>query len=381
MKKPTLKYVTRTVTFVSLAALMMGNKGCPEEVPAEGRQLRRRVQMGSVTSFAPTIKLPANAGGTTFNFDYAVNAQLQRVLRDTKTFSTVGVFYDPSSVSEKDKAEFYKCSASNRTRAFELSDDAACMVEMPQAQINAAITNFQFTSGGVADIGLLDAVLKGISFNYDKAKLSMEFMANDPLIRDSSGEDRGQTLAAVDSKAYFKDVGGKVTFGLGAFTIGLGGYMASDMGNVVEQALSSGLTDLRKNWDTSADSSRGLSGGWYAMVMKNCDNGIMINAGDGNDAGLKSDDIVAIYNTYYKWSGAVCNSQLQGSMVTTKEPVAYARITVVGNTISLAEIIQNDPAYPVNMDIKIKPGARVYMKKWAPEPVPTVTKSSAIAKK
>jgi hypothetical protein len=377
MKKLTLRQATRAATLISLAALMMGNKGCPEEVPDDGRQLRRRVQMGAVTSFSPSIQLPASAGGTTFNFDYAVNAQLQRVLRETKTFSTVGAFYDPSSVSEKDKAEFYRCSASNRARAFELSDDAACMVEMPQAQVNAAITNFQFTGGGGVEIGLLDAVLKGISVNYQQAKLSMEFMANDPLIQDSSGLDRGQTLAAVKSKSYFKDVGGKVTFGLGAFTVGLGGFMASDMGNVVEQALASGLVDLRKNWDSSADSSRGLSGGWYAMVMKNCDNGIMINAGDGSDAGLKSGDIVAIYNTYYKWAGAVCNSQLQGSMVTTKDPVAYARITVVGNTISLAEVIQNDPEYPVNRDIKIKPGARVYMKKWVPEVKPATSTTTA----
>ena len=368
-----IKNLTKAGTLISIAALMMGNQGCPQDPVAQGRQLRRRVQMGSVTTFTPSFRLPADAGGGTFNFEYAANAQLQRVLRTSQTFSTVGVFVDPSSVSKADSDQFFQCSQKNPTRAFEFSDEAACMVSMPQAKVNVAITNFQFTGGAGLDIGLLDiGALKGLNFNYKQAKLTMELRANDPLILDSSTNE-GQTLAAVNSKSYFKDVGGKVTLGFGAISLGFGGYMTSDMANVVEQAMTSGLTDLRSDWDKN-DSSMGLAGGWYAMVMKNCDSGILINAGNGSDAGLMKEDIVAIYDMAYDWSGPVCNSQLRGAIVSTDLPIAYAKITSVGNTISRAQIIEKDPNYPVNMNVKIKPGARVYLKKWAPVAPAVATK-------
>lgn len=368
------KRIIKAGTFLTLGAMMMGNEGCPQDpAVAQGRQLRRRVQMGAVTTFAPSFRLPADAGGGTFNFDYAANAQLQRVLRSSQTFSTVGVFVDPSSVSEADKAEFYQCSQKNPTRAFEFSEEAACMVNMPQAKVNVAITNFQFIGGAGLDIGLLDfGALKGVSFNYKQARLTMELQANDPLILDYS-TNQGQTLAAVSAKSYYKDVGGKVTLGFGSISLGLGGYLTSDMANVVEQAMTSGLTDLRSDWDKN-DGSMGLSGGWYAMVMKNCDTGILINAGNGADAGLVKEDIVAIYDMAYDWAGPVCHSQLRGVIPATDEPAAYAKITSVGNTISRAQVIQNDPNYPINMNVKIKPGARVYLKKWAPVAATAATK-------
>lgn len=352
------------LTLLTLAGFMMGNQGCPKEQPVAERQLRRRVQMGSISSYVQTMKLPADAGGGSFNFEYAANAQLQRVLRDTKTFSTVGSFYDPSTVSKNDRIEFDQCSASSPAQAFEFSDEAMCMANLPQAKINAFISNFQFIGGAQADIGF-DKLgsLTGLMFNFKKARLDMEFEANDPLIQGQQGG-VGLTKAAVHGQSYFNDVGGKVSLDFGMIKLGLGGYLASDMAKVVEKAMASGLVDLRKDWDSN-DSSMGLSGGWYAMVMKNCDSGIMINAGNGADAGLVKGDIVAIYDMGYQWAGAICNSQLIGAVPSTDEPIAYAVVTSLGDTISRAKIIEGDANYP-RSNIKVKPGARVYMKKWVP---------------
>jgi hypothetical protein len=345
-----------------LAGMLMGNKGCKEEPITEKRELRRRVQMGSIQ--APQMVLPPQAGGGTFDFSLALNGQLQKVLRESKTFSTSGVFYDPSSIGENDKKEFYQCTASAPTKAFEISEDTACMINMPLGYVSAQMIDFRFQRGIDVDVGItgLD-ILEGVSFNFDKAKFTMSMQAQNPIL---TMQPQGHTLAAKNGHSYMGSVGGKVSLNFGFVKLGLGGWMQTDMAKVVEDGLSDGLKKLKTDWDQNDAQSgyENVADGWYAHVIKDCDVGIMIAAGNKSDAGLQVGDILSVYNMRYNWYGKACNSRLNYMEPTTEQPIAYVKIVRVSDTVSKAVIIDNDPNYPYQ-EINIKPGARVYMKKWA----------------
>lgn len=360
-----LKSILKASLLLSMAASLMGNQGCKKDPVAE-RQLRRRVAMGGIET-APgsdVMPLPPQAGGGTFNFGFAAAAQLQQVLRNTKTFSAVNGFYDPGSVSEGDKKAFFECSASAPHKAFEFTNDAACMVNQPMARISANVIDFRFLRGGNVDVGFSGIqFLKGISANFDQAKLTMDFLATNPLLPGPTAN--GFVVGAVEGKSYFNSVGGKIDLSFGMLGLGIGGYMRSDMAEVVRKTLEQGFVDLKSQWDAK-DKDYGLAGGWYAMVLKNCDAGILINAGNDADAGLKKGDILAVYNVDYGFRGAACNSQLQ-FMIQGESPIAYARVMTTSDTVSRAEVIENDPAYP-HVDGKIRPGSRVYMKKFVDTP-------------
>lgn len=374
MKKITT--LGKTLFLVGMAGSLMGNQSC-QQAPAkvEERQLRRRVAMGSVVAAQPIMNLPKEAGGGSFDFGFAANAQLQTVLSNTKTFSAVNAFYDPSSVGDKDKKAFYECNASNPTKAFEFAYEAACMANEPLAKISATVVDFRFLQGANVDIGFDQiAFLKGVSVQFDQAKLTMNFTATNPMLPSSSGTEF--TLASVKAKQYFNSVSGKVDLVFGAFGAGLGGYYRSDMAEVVSKTMEQGFLDLKAAWDKK-DSQYGGAGGWYAMVIKNCDSGILINAGNDADAGLMNGDILSIYNVAYQWSGPVCGSQLQYA-IQDETPIAYARIVTTADTVSRAVIIENDPAYP-HIDGKIVPGSRVYVKKLMPAPT-TKTAATTTAK-
>lgn len=354
--------IIKAAVILGVAGSLMGNQGCKEEPKEEKRELRRRVQMGSIS--APQMVLPQQAGGGTFDFSIALNGQLQKVLRESKTFSTAGVFYDPKTVTENDKKEFYQCSASSPTKAFELSEDTACMINMPLGYVSAQMIDFRFQRGTSVDIGItgLD-VLEGLSFDFQKAKFTMNLQAQNPIL---GLETNGHTLAAVEGKSHMNSLGGKVSLNFGFLKLGLGGWLKTDMAKVVEAGLADGLNSLKSDWDSNdlGSGMENIAGGWYAMVIKDCDVGIMIAAGNKSDAGLQAGDILEVYNMQYDWYGKSCNSRIRSMISTTDTPIAYVRVVKVSDTVSRAVIIENDPKFPYQ-DINIKPGARVYMKKWA----------------
>jgi hypothetical protein len=361
-----IKSLVKATVLMSMAGFLMGNQGCKDTADtAAKRQLRRRVAMGGIET-APgsdVMPLPPDAGGGSFNFGFAAVGQLQQVLRETKTFSTVNNFYDPSSVGEADKKAFYECSASKPAQAFEFTNEAACMVNQPLARINARVIDFRFLRGASVDLGFSNMqFLKGISAKFDQAKLTMDFEATNPLLPGPNVN--GFVIGAIGHKEYFNSVAGKVDLSFSGLGLGLGGYYRSDMAEVVKKTMEQGFLDLKAQWDEK-DSEYGLAGGWYAMVIKNCDSGILINAGNTADAGLKNGDILAIYNVDYQFRGPACASQLD--FMIQDKIIAYAKVVVTADTVSRAEIIENDPNYP-HVDGQIKPGSRVYMKKFAPTP-------------
>lgn len=222
---------------------------------------------------APKMVLPAEAGGGTFDFSLALNGQLQKVLRESKTFSTAGVFYDVNSVGENDKKEFYQCSASAPTKAFELSEDTACMINMPLGYVSAQMIDFRFKNGASLDVGLANLdILKGLSFEFQKAEFTMSMQTHNPIL---GIEAQGHTLAAVNGYSHMNSLKGKVSLNFGFVNVGMGGWLKTDMAKVVEEGLADGLNKLKSDWDSN-DAGSGVSNiakGWFAMVIKNCDVG------------------------------------------------------------------------------------------------------------
>lgn len=351
MKKPTFNKV---VVLLPLALLTMGNQKCEQPQAEPQRELRRRVEMGEIK--APSIRLPE---GGTFDFKLAANSQMYDVLRKTKSFSTSTMDGDHSldQMTQADRDAFNRCdddvlnprSSKLMSKTGQMSTVATCMINMPQAVIEGAVTGFELTNSFGVSVDILKPVDFGVSIDVKKATLTMAFEANDPLIA-------GHNMATASPRANRQEfsLGAKINFG--AFSVGPKAYFKSPLADVVQKAMVNGINDLKQQMDEASP--------WYAMVLKNCDKAIMINAGGSSDAGLKEGDILEVYNVYYKWEGEVCNSRLTGTLDSTGEPIAVAQVDRVGNTMSLAKIIQQT-------DAKIQPGSRVYVRKLIqPQPQP-----------
>lgn len=335
-----------------MALLLMGNQKCADP-KVEVRELRRRVEMGAIE--APAMSLP---DGKKFDFKFVANAQMYDVLRKTQSFSTSTMdgTYHLEQMTDADRDAFNRCdddvlSGGNQklmAKTDQISTVASCMINMPQAVVEGSIMNFEVTDSNGVSLDLLKPVNLGLSVNVTKAVLTMAFQADDPLIP-------GHVLAATTSKAnrYETKVGARIDFGM--FSISPNHYFKSELSGVVSQAMQSGIKDLKSQMDQNSP--------WYAMVLKNCDKAVLINAGGSADAGLKKGDVLEIYNVRYRWSGEVCNSTLKGTIDETSEPIAVAEVEIVGDTMSQARIVQQTAA-------KIQPGSRVYVRKLIqPQPV------------
>jgi hypothetical protein len=330
---------------IPLGLMLMGNQQCQnQQTPA--RELRRRVEMGSIDS--PAMSLP---DGKTFDFKFVANAQMYDVLRKTQSFSTATMdgTIQLAQMTDADREAFNSCDDSvlngnsklqSKTQE-QISTVATCMINMPQAVVEGSILNFEITNKAGISLDLLKPIDLGLSVDIAKAVLTMSFNAEDPLIP-------GQVLAATTSKAnrFETSVGANINFGL--FSVGPKAYFKSELSGVVSKAMQAGVADLKSQMD--------LNSPWYGMVLKNCDKAVLINAGGASDAGLQKGDVLAIYNVRYRWSGEVCNSTLEGSIPETADPIAVAEVEIVGDTMSQAKIIQQTAT-------KIQPGSRVYVRK------------------
>lgn len=333
----------KALVLVGVALSMMGNEGCQE--PNDSRSLRRRVQMGRVE--APPMPLP---DGGTFDFKYAANAQMYDVLRKTKSFTTSTISsedLDLDEMTQADRDAFNTCRDDVETpsgiSAKVFSKVATCMVNMPQAVISTDIINFELTMATGATIGLPSFGGLSGAFDIKKATLTMSMNALDPLIP-------GHVKAATTSKANRFETNISAQINLGGFAIGPRAYFKSDLAGVVNKAMENGVSDLKKQFDQAEP--------WFAMVKKNCDKAILINGGSTSDVGLQVGDVLEIHNVWYDWEGEVCNSTLRSTMQATPmgSPVAVAQVTIVGDTMSQAHIIEQTAD-------KILPGARVYVRK------------------
>lgn len=355
-----LKKVLKTSLLLTCMAMLMGNEGC--EAPEE-RSLRRRVSMGKIG--APVIVLPANQGN--FDFEYVANAQMYDVLRKTQSFSTSTIdplkTYSPDGLSESEAEQFNQCMDPEESELIAkglasktiISERAACLIDLPQGVVSGNILDFRLTSSAGLSLSLSQvAFLPGLSFDFKRYELAMTLKVMDPLIRNHN-------IAASSQQSYGSEFSANAQVNFSGFNLGPQFYYNSPLRKVVEDGMMSSIKDMKKQWDAAHP--------WYAMVMRNCDKSIYINAGNTTDAGLKEGDIVKVQNVKYRWQGDVCSSVLMGTTVNS-EVVAYAKVTSVGDTMSIATIIDNDPEnYPYSLEQVIKPGSRVYIHKMVAPPV------------
>ena len=352
----------RLLILTPLALMLMGNQKC-QQPTTEVRELRRRVEMGAIE--APAMSLP---DGKKFDFKFVANAQMYDVLHKTQSFSTATMdgTYQLEQMTDADRNAFNRCDddvlSGNQkmmAKTEQISTVATCMINMPQAVVEGSILNFEVTNKAGVSVDLLKPVDLGLSVDVTKAVLAMSFQAEDPLIP-------GQVLAATTSTAnrYETALSAKINFGL--FSVGPSAYFKSELSGVVSQAMQSGIKDLKKQMEQTSP--------WYAMVLKNCDKAIFINAGGASDAGLQKGDVLEIYNVRYRWSGDVCNSTLKGTIDETAAPIAVAEVEIVGDTMSQAKIVQQTEA-------KIQPGSRVYVRKLIQPQTATATTVSGAAQK
>ena len=350
-----------TVT-VGCAALLMGNQGCEEQV--ETRELRRRVSMGKIN--APELLLP---NGASFDFQYMANAQMYDVLRKSKSFSTSTI--DPSKppstegLSDAEADSFNQCVDPDEMNAIRsgfasktvISERAACLIDLPQGVVNGNVLDFRLKSAGGLSLSRADIpLLSALTFDFKSYEFSMVMNVMDSLIVNHN-------IAATTKMTYSNEYKVAATMNFSGLELGPSYYYNTPLRQVVEDGMVAALSDLKTQWDTAHP--------WYSMVVRNCDKSIYINAGDSTDAGLVEGDIVKVHNVKYRWEGEVCSSQLLGS-TRNSEVVAYAKITSVGDTMSIAQVIDNDPEnYPYSRDQLIKPGARVYMHKMYVAPTKT----------
>lgn len=357
-----MKMSNRTNSIVFTAGLMivashlMGATSCSEQPQ---RELKRRVQLGKVT--APAIPLKTDQGN--FDFQYAANMQMWTVLEKAQAFTNAAIdpekTYDLNGLDQDLEQSFRQCEEPEALqttvntkinglyRKVTWSKNAACMINMPQAVVRGGITNFQLYSGGEAKFDILAGILTMVEFKFDSYVMSASMRAESPLIP-------GLTWAATSQNSYKNNL--KVGAGLnfGTFGVGMSAYFNSNMASVVEEGLLSSVGELKTIWDTKEK--------WYGMIIRNCDKYVYIRGGGAADANVMEGDILRLENVNYEWEGAVCNSRLKSS-VSDGLTLGYAKVVKVGDTVSVAEIIENDPAYPRDPRGVMYPGSRAYLHK------------------
>lgn len=357
LRRSRMKSATRIILLCPLALVLMGNQECQD--PQSQRELRRRVQMGAVN--APQMPLP---DGGTFDFKFAAASQMYTALKKTQSFSTSTINgmqdFDLEKMDEADRAAFNQCEdtgaqfQSQDLYSKVLTQNSACMIGMPQAVIKTNIVNFELTQSGGLSVGIADFANLGVGLNFKKATLTMSMDALDPLIP-------GHVIASSSPKAKRQEFAINLSMAPGGIGIGADFYTKTDLAKVVSTAMEKGLDDLKGQFNKAE--------AWYAQVLRNCDKAILINAGNSSDAGLQVGDQLEVYNVWYDWEGESCNSTLLGSMKATQYPIAVVQVEIVGNTFSQAKVIEQT-------EVKILPGARVYVRKLN-QPVPKTVKANS----
>ena len=358
-----MKQIIKGLALIGIAGSMMGNQSC-QQTTAASRELRRRVQMTQMT--APPIILPQ---GGTFNFQTAANAQMYTVLQSTSAFTTSTIdplkIYDTTGLSSDESSQFNQCNdqpvvttSGTLSTKSTISQVAGCMIDMPQGLIKGSILDFTlYNSAGLslnmAQIPGLPAVGGGFSFEVKSYAMDLAMQAMSPLVAGGIVAGDHKVIAATSKESFQNSFQASLTINFAGFGLGPSYYQQSPLSQVVLDGLTQGVNDLKSQWDAAEP--------WYAMVIKNCDKYIYINAGNASDVGLKPGDIIRIQNVDYRWQGDACKSQLQSAVDYIGGPVAYATVINVGDNMSTAQIIDKDPNYPYNPNQLIYPGARVYM--------------------
>lgn len=350
-----MKNLLKAGVLISTAGLMMGNQSC-EQQPAQGRELKRIVEVGKLTS--PQIVLPQ---GGSFDFQYVANQQIYAVLQNSEHFAlryAPPVLPDPNpgfsdqkyfNVTNNDKV-MLKAMAANAGIADkpQYSKEAECLVNLPNARIAGSVNSFEMIGGAGVQIGFNAAGpidvsgLTGLGFNIEFAQLALSMMATHPL---TNG-----LLAAANVSAKQTKTKVNFTLNVGAFTVGPSAYYQTPLAKVTEKALISGVTNLYDGLKTKEE--------WYSRILMDHDSDLVFLG--GKNVGVKEGDEFSVYNELYYWEGDPCNSKYYGGGAGT--PVATLKVHTVGDEISFARRTDNGDENPVL-------GAKVKVLKLVPDTV------------
>lgn len=341
-----MKNIAKGSCLLGMAMMMMGNKGCNDKKVAEARELKRRVAVLPVA--APIMPLP---GGGSFDFGNAATAQLQSVMKESKSFVTtgyeVGGVFDPNRLNDSDRESFFQCEAQSMgvmggNQKVIMTPEAVCMMDAPQGVLDMNIVNFQLISSTGAEIDLAKWGNLEVNYKYAKSRLTMTTDASHPL---NSANVIASTRGTADQ--IEQNYGGSINFGL----IGIGGnyWQKTDLAKVVSNAMTSALKSLKDQYNQNEPVS--------LPVLKNCDNTVILNGGNASDVGLVVGDEFEIWNITYAWEDRACEpGRYKGAF--KRSLAAVVVVESVGDTLSVARVKEFNPNGET-----ILPGARAYVRK------------------
>lgn len=361
----------RPVVILILGWVLAASKECqqsqseskPPSLESENRVLRKKLAPGRIE--APNVTLP---NGRVWNIGHYVHWQLYPILFKSPHFVlSPWTPEDLTSTGLDDdwRRVWRQCGLSSEVQGSQayskgqLSPLAPCMWQVPQAYLEGAILDFHLISAGGVKVGIKDIpFLKGFGVQFKVLELSGVFNLVHPLMWQQNSK---RVIATTESRVYQKSLSSEVEINLGIIQLGLRHYFETPLRYLVDQILQDSLNQLAQTWNSVEP--------WYALVIRNCDKFIFINAGHKTDANLRPGDILRIQNVAYLWEGPACRSQLLGSLNSIEGPYGYAEVVAVGDTLSAARLIDNDPQFPVDGRQMLWPGARVYVEKLAPSGV------------
>jgi hypothetical protein len=352
--------------FVALAGSLMGNQGCeqkPEALPLSGRQLKKRADLGQIT--ASTMNLP---GGGKFDFRFVANAQIYDVLVKSGQFAMT---YEqptaeaqlPVSINGRDAQKLKSWRLMPKVNSYaQYSDEASCMINIPQVRIGGTIRSFEAVGGGGVSIGFNPAgsfdvsMIPSASVMIEKAQLDLGLVAYSPLTKG--------LFSSIDVTSKQTKVDLNLSINFGNFSLGPKFYFQSPLSKVTKSGLEKAVKVI-------ADDLQQVP--WNTRVLADHDTHIAIMG--GSNVGLREGDQLAIYNETHYWEGEPCKSKYLGGASNSKEPVAIIEVTELGEDIAQTRVLMQTDRNP-------KEGAKVVVHKLVEDPADSASKeASAIAKK
>lgn len=339
MKKG-LQNFAKVILLLGGAGLTMGNEGCEQQQLPQARQLKKIVDLGSIS--APPIYLP---NGQPFDFRFVANQQLAGVLMDTETFA---FRYTPVvSMSSSGAGGQLKLSQndivmfkSGGNGLVNWSKEATCMANLPMTRVYGSVNAFELIGGGGLTVGFNPTgahSLAGIEagFTFDLAQMDLSMAAVHPLTMGA--------MAAVNVNSNQTKVSFKFGIPLGPLFLGPQGYYQMPLAQVTKSGLRKAVDGLKTQLEKYE---------WHSRVLANRDTHLMVVG--GKDVNLEVGDQLAVYNEEYYWDGEPCNSRFRDGVA--KEPVAIVEIESVGDEISKARVLpesQRDEDAVIGAKVKI----------------------------
>jgi hypothetical protein len=351
--------ILKIVALGTVAGLMMGNTSCQNQTaPApQARVLRRLVEVGKIS--AQPIQLPDNQ---VFDLQFVINQQFPDVLVGSQQYTVInrdmastlpapGTPLAPgtpaksaSNLSVRDEAVLNKIGVG--ADAWYGSQEAECLINMPQFRLDGVVNSYEWVSGGGLTVGYSPTgshtvTNVGGSVHFDKAQMDLTLRALNPVDR------KIMDVANVTQNQIKTKVAFDISFG--TISIGPEFYYQKGLAEVTKEALNLALASLRVLTDSEP---------WYTRAGEVQDNFVTIVGGD--DIKLQAGDQVSFQNARYRWDSEkdACDPAHYIGY-TAGQVVALGTVVDVGDHISTVQIDQN------SMKADIMLGAMVKMVKMA----------------